>query len=92
LILSRADRAAIRPASSITDAVREDLRQRAAAAGGNVSLVGLTELECEELWYGRVPKRVREMAKAAFDWYWEDLLAQNAAKQRLVRKKARRRR
>lgn len=55
------------------------------AEEGNISLAGLTVDECEDLFYGRVPPRVREMARTAFDWYFEDLLERNAAKP--VRKK-----
>lgn len=65
-----------------SEALKEELRLRTAlhAAEGNVTLCGLTEEECEELTYGRVPKRIREMAKAAHEWWWEDLLKANAAK------------
>lgn len=65
-----------------SEALKEELRLRTAlhAAEGNVTLCGLTEEECEELTYGRVPKRIREMAQAACDWWWDDLLNANAAK------------
>lgn len=65
----------------MTDDERAKLRDQTAshAEGGNFSLL-LYEDEAEELWYGRVPKRVREMAKAGLEWYWEDLLADNAKK------------
>lgn len=64
-----------------SEALSEELRARTALhrEAGSFSLL-LTEEEAEELWYGRVPKRVREMAKAGLDWFWDDLLAANAAK------------
>jgi hypothetical protein len=65
-----------------SEALKEELRLRTAlhAAEGNVTLCGLTEEECEELTYGRVPKRIREMARAAHERWWDDLLKANAAK------------
>lgn len=61
--------------------LKDELRLRTELArdGGSFSLL-LTEEEAEELTYGRVPKCVREMAKAGLDWYWDDLLKANAAK------------
>lgn len=72
----------------MTDEDRAELRERTAAhaEGGNFSLL-LFEDEAEELFYGRVPKRVREMAKTALDWYWEDLLEANAKKPRAKARK-----
>jgi hypothetical protein len=61
--------------------LKEELRLRTELhrEHGSFSLL-ITEEEAEELSYGRVPKRVREMAKTGLDWWWDDLLKANAAK------------